>query len=892
MDTMIPAVVPRASLIFIAREAELARLSEALSKIPVALICGLPGVGKSSVAYAVAERWQGPVVYRKAASEPLSALLDDMRRQLARGAIGEVLSEEERLLDLASRLEQQACLWVLDDLHLLEPQARGELFGALTRLLRRGRALITSRERLSCAAGSSDWFELLLDGLDKVAAQTLWRSLDALYGPANGFEKAWSRCKGNPFQLRRAHAGGLEEDDPVGAAIAALQPDELLLVRALALSEVRLPVCTLEGLLCPDRTRAALRRLTRRLIADVDGYASAGLHDLFREAVLEELGAHAEQRREIIARLARLLPEAGLDPVVLVREMCRHLCSIQDYAGAGQFLLAHAADLVRNGATAELLRAVEAIPRPSRSAQVRLTRARCFTRLLDLTRGYEELEQLVSTESDASPELKVSLAQVAMATGRLDVAERLASTVLADAGASRQSQMGALLAQALVLTHRGMRDDAQSLLISAEARAATPLETGLFAAWRALSLWLDDRCSEAESPMRRARALLADAPPSAHAMIRLPIAFGGILARIGHFEEANAAFDSVESGLKHGGDLVSRVYLRGMRATLLYEQGKRLAALRLLSSVADDFERGGHIAGTLWAQTWIGRIMLLLGKRREGAATLENVERRARGLGLVATVRAAERARAMDLVPQIQSEGNSSASAGPATRMRGVAAIRAAAAGDAVTLHALIQENAAAIAGEGFGLDRALVHVALALIARVQDREDAETAQLEQARQAASADQVDADLIPSLIEALGRLRLVTRGGTQLAKSPPKLNGFAVVLDGRNHELKLHRRGISLRRRPLLRRFLYALAARPQAVLSKEVLAERLWSTSYNPLLHDNPLWVNTRRLRRLLERSGLVIESVEQGYRLSVPEHFLFIDPGWSLSATDAVRAP
>ncbi len=66
---------------------------------------------------------------------------------------------------------------------------------------------------------------------------------------------------------------------------------------------------------------------------------------------------------------------------------------------------------------------------------------------------------------------------------------------------------------------------------------------------------------------------------------------------------------------------------------------------------------------------------------------------------------------------------------------------------------------------------------------------------------------------------------------------------------------------------------------PSAFVPKEILVERLWSAEYHPLIHDNPLWVNTRRLRSLLENSGLSVELAEDGYWLSVPDRFLFIDP-------------
>jgi len=871
--------VPRVSPIFVARELELARLNEALAQIPVALICGVAGVGKSALALALAARWRGTVIYRKAASEPLATLVDDLRRQLARGGMGEVLSNEERILDLVDRLESERCLCVLDDLHELEPSARADLMGILTRSLRRARALITSREKLVLAGSASDWFQLLLEGLDKPAAQVLWRSLDALYGPAAGFEQAWDRCKGNPFQLRRAHAGGLD-DDPVGAAVRALPPDERLVASALAVSQIRLPISILAGLLAGERARAALRRLTSLLIADVDGHESVGIHDLFRDALLKELAERETERHQIHALLARLLPDAELDEVVVTREVRRHLCARGDFVAAGRYLVQHAAHLVRSGATAELLRGLDAIPAAHRTPEVRLVRARCFTRLLDLTRAYEELDRLVSELAD-SHELKLALAQLALAHGRLEVAERHACAVREDPTASRKSHLDALLAQALVLTHRGSGDEGRRLLSNAEAEAGGSVEAGLLSAWRALTFWVEERDAEAEQPMRRARALLADAPPSAHTMNRLPTVFAGILARLGRFDEAEAVLSSVEKATQREEDLVSRIYLRGMRATLLYERGERIEALGLFLSVAEVFERGGHLAGALWARAWVGRVKMLLGRRREALSILDEVRRRAVSLGLVTAIQAAERARQVDAIDQIERHELPIASnAGTGVRARAIGALRAATGGDANTMQTLLDGNADTGGKPGYALDRALAHLALATLARVENRSSAEAQALEEAKRAAEEEGVDRELIPALLERLGKLRLVSRAATQLAQTVPDLTDFAVVIDGRSHELKLRRRSVSLRRRPLLRRLLYTLAARPEAVVSKDAIAERLWSTPYNPLMHDNSLWVNTRRLRSLLGGSGLTIEFQERGYRLSVPDRFLFIDPG------------
>ena len=115
-----------------------------------------------------------------------------------------------------------------------------------------------------------------------------------------------------------------------------------------------------------------------------------------------------------------------------------------------------------------------------------------------------------------------------------------------------------------------------------------------------------------------------------------------------------------------------------------------------------------------------------------------------------------------------------------------------------------------------------------------------------------------------------------------ASSAPALalDAYPVVLDGRTHELCIHEQRIPLGRRPILRKLLYAMASRPNHVLTKEALAAHIWPSRYDPRRHDNALWVNVRRLRVLLQSSGLKVELTDDGYRLTTPEGFVYVDPG------------
>jgi hypothetical protein len=129
------------------------------------------------------------------------------------------------------------------------------------------------------------------------------------------------------------------------------------------------------------------------------------------------------------------------------------------------------------------------------------------------------------------------------------------------------------------------------------------------------------------------------------------------------------------------------------------------------------------------------------------------------------------------------------------------------------------------------------------------------------------------DSVSSRAQELGLLGIAAN----VARVRMRASSAGVVLDCRAHELRLSDRSISLKGRPTLCRILYAMARAPNETHSKESLAHLLWGDRYHPLRHDNAFWVNVRRLRKVLENTGLSVEHVEDGYRLMVPQGFVLL---------------
>jgi DNA-binding response OmpR family regulator len=214
-------------------------------------------------------------------------------------------------------------------------------------------------------------------------------------------------------------------------------------------------------------------------------------------------------------------------------------------------------------------------------------------------------------------------------------------------------------------------------------------------------------------------------------------------------------------------------------------------------------------------------------------------------------------------------------------RARLLCAVQAAAAGDTLRARELVGAPEH-LATPGYALDRAIVHVVDAVSARLDGDAAAVDAALVRAAAEATpgaADAFDADLPRALVDAVGRLRIIGPGVRRLARCADDARAHArVVIDARTHELVTPSLTVTLRGRPIVRRLLYALAARAGQPLSKEALAAATWERDYSPLLHDNPLKSNVGHLRRLVTDAGLTVAADELGYRLELPPDAIFVD--------------
>jgi DNA-binding winged helix-turn-helix (wHTH) protein len=849
------------SPLFLGRDAELARVESAFSLVTLAWVDGVAGVGKSTLALAFAERWPGAVVVCQAGSLPLEALLDDARMALGPPEPPEPRDNATRIADLIRRLEAKSALFVLDDAHKLEKNACAEVVNELALHLSNARAIITSRQRWEGGSRAPDHAELHLEGLDVEAARKLWTTLDALHGPADGFEAARQRWHGNPLFLRRAHAGSRNEDDPVKSQVEELPALSRRLGVALALASQSLPAVTLSAVLGSEG-ESALRSLETALVVEVDRAGNARVHDLFRDALLAS--ATSAEQTELRELLATALSEASLEIRIQLREVTRQLVALGRFVELDAFLLRHVAGAVRSGATGELLRSIERVPETERSVALRIERARCIGRHYDQRLAFAELERLLEEAgSSPPPELSFAFAEAAYDRCRVEQVISTLAPLLARDDVSPSLRLNALSRYTAALTVMGRGDEGRRVLLEEEERTTDPAVRARLALHVAMLHNADEEYGKAAGALARARLLIEKNAIEENA-VYVPLTFAVIYARAGRFDESDALLTGLDLHAAFE-DESAQEFVTASRASLAFERGDRHNALadRLVAERRNEALGNVHYAFT--NAIWHSRLLFALGRRHEASALIEAALPRARELGCAGIEARLERSRERDPVREVRRElaRPSAARRGDLGRWLALTALTATVTGSASAERAL-REAESACSEPGYGLERAILHLCRSDLAKARGSNDEARRERELGEAEALRENVDGDLLGLLLEAARR------------RNEPIPSADAVVLDGTEHEVRTSEHTVSLRTRPVLRRLLYALAASPRALVSKEALVQSTWSVAYDPLRHDTALWQNIHRLRRLLEPTGLGIEVDELGYRLTTPKSFRF----------------
>ncbi len=561
----VPAAPPHP----VARPAALAQLRHRLETERCVALCGMAGMGKTTLGAALAREWQAgqpadEPVFWFTFSPGLAAAVETLLRQLALFLVAQgqeqllpllragggrerSLPLDQQLAHILAALGRVPALLVLDDVHVA---GAGEAWLMVLRQLARGPAwlLLLSREALPLAGLA----QVRLGGLEPDEAQSLVAAARVGLTPEL-VQRLLSKTAASPMLLRLA-LGELQHEPRTGADYIDRLENEPQVTRYLLgtllrdlpppaekllalLSIFHQPVDVYDELLVAlDQQadgaydlRAGLAELQRRQI--VGHPNQAGLHPLLRDFVYATLVSDAQtRRRRALHRAAARWFEQARDDVL---EAAAHYQRAGDLRQAVEVLADRGHSLISRGqalAAAEQVEALLAAMGRKRAADVDLRRQLLTlhgdvllnsVRLAEAEASYRQALALAEAQPVVWASIAARLTQCVIQGGRMAEALALCEQVAARlAGEAKPPTV--LLAELAAVTCRAQMNLSRYAEATATAEQALALagQCAPYApraadavrarAWRALG-WLTytrqpENSAEALAYYQRARA--------------------------------------------------------------------------------------------------------------------------------------------------------------------------------------------------------------------------------------------------------------------------------------------------------------------------------------------------------------------------------------------------
>lgn len=678
---------------FHGRAAELARLG-ALARDPVAVIYGLPGIGKTELAFHALDAVHATPAWRDV---PITrVVVDPANHPDLHGFVLARLTGEgsARALDrLVDVLERGRHLLMIEDAQHAEAEVAA-LVDALARRSGASRVVVTSRVELPLETTP---IVVRLGPLDAAEAHALAVHLAQRLGVnIASVDALVARSAGSPLVLRHLVAGGWAAAglDPVQATVESLDPETRRCLTRLAsvsgCAQSRLAVSTLVS---DDRV---LQTLRERCLVDC-GPERIVVHGLVRDLVMTQADAELvrDSRRAVAGALW-----AGFEqhqrPLCAVEAICL-TASLGDLEQALGRMIAAARTIASAGLEPLLLPVLERIAAAGLDDAV-LFVARIYLRMGRITDAARLVERLTATADPAA----VLAIRASIAAGACDLAAATADLGGAIALAPPGRWRG-LLQQRLAIVHAlgGREREAQAELAEgARANVApSPVDAARLWGTRAFVAAAQLRWGEVVTAAGRGRAAAGEATGARdldYLLLLLElvaVSEQGNVARARELADEVAHRRSTQPARERMTDLVLGI------ARLAC--GQLDLAAELLERAQVELGRTHDTLLALLAGYYLGVALLTRGDAR-AAAVLDTVARRAGELGLAPLLACAQVRRARALV---------------ATGQLAVAARLA----EPMTPHPLPQVASeagavlAAVAAYGGDLGRAREHLAAAL---------------------------------------------------------------------------------------------------------------------------------------------------------------------------------
>lgn len=302
--------LPNPPPLFVGRRQEVKLLSRALERAPMSVVCGLGGIGKTSLALHTLHTH-----FRDAAD---SALYLRLGSSVTSGDLGTIVVQavtdllepgkaEERgslnqdtLVATAIELAERGRHWiVLDDVHLIGTDSINKQVDLIARYARHSRWLVISRVRPQVPNLEAQTVDL--SGLEPKALTQLARAWMPR-SSRGAIDETVAKSAGSPWLLRYGAARSFNDSETINVLDGLSERAELLVTRLSALLE---PVSeSVLTRLCSTEIAAPYRELEARGLVDrtPDGYVR--LHDVARVYVRRLLNAQRiEQTEQQVAQI-------------------------------------------------------------------------------------------------------------------------------------------------------------------------------------------------------------------------------------------------------------------------------------------------------------------------------------------------------------------------------------------------------------------------------------------------------------------------------------------------------------------------------------------------------------------------------------------------------------
>lgn len=688
------------SRFFHGRAAELERLRGLVSE-PVAVICGLAGIGKTELAFRAVDAllevpgWSDVPVVRVIA---VPEKQPNFHAHLLARLTGEgSVTPLDRLVDV---LAHERMILTIDDGHHALAEL-GVLVDALERRSIASRVIVTSRVELPVATAP---LVVRLGPLIPAEARELARHLAARLGVAvDDFDEVAERAAGSPLALRHLIAGGRSAAglDPVQSTLASLDSEArrclIQLASVSACSQSRLAASTL----VPDER--VLQALKEHCLVDC-GPDRVVVHGLIRDLVMPLADSRLvlESRRAVAGALWEQFQQHHR-PLCAVEAICLTV-SVGEVEQALARMLAASRTIASAGLDPLLLPILERLAAAGHT-EAALFVARIYLRMARIEDAAGVLEGVATGGDD--PRVLLLRASIAERVCDLPAASAAFSQAIAHTPAGR---LRCLLSMRLAVVEAlgGKDDAAYALLRAVELECETMSDVDTARMWwvRSIIHALHQDWGHVKLAVASGRA--AAVRGGAHDLDFLLM----LLDLLAASEEGNIA-RSAELAEEVSRALPSQPVRE--RMTDLYLGVSHLArnqveaAVETLARAYDELGRRRDTLLSSLAGHYLGRALLMRGDARGAETVLGEVASRAAACGLVPLIGSGRAVFARALV-----------SSGRVTEARQVAAAMTADADPRVAAEA--ESVMAYAAGFGGDLGTARRHLARAL-AHAGDRD-------------------------------------------------------------------------------------------------------------------------------------------------------------------------